>query len=615
MNRNLAVSIKNITFAASKERKEEKEDRRKRRERRKREEEEEREKGEKREKREIRNVDESILCVMKKVVILTVLVMATVMASAQMRNDAQMRAIAIEQLQLSTGSVSLARQSQAYSLFTGEKGGFVVVSRDAAMPQVLGYSSSSVDPANLPDGLQWWLDAVAARAAAGETAATTTSALAEEIPNFMPSQWGQSVPYNMFCPTMSGKRTLTGCVATALGQALYLYRYPSAPVGTNIFYINNAGPYYDDFATSYNWAAMKDYYTPNIANDDAKSVAELLRDCGYATGMNYSTGGSEAFCYKQAVALTSNFSYPTANIRYATRKFYSNDEWMYIIYRELKGHRPVLYTGLEAQEYNADGSEKFREGHSFVFSGMDADGRLYVNWGWNGMADGFFDFSDLAPAGIQNHAETYHFNYEQEMVYGITPDASPSPMALKYSDFGTKRPVYYLELTGTNLYLDVDFINYYYLPFSGSFDIIFDSAGDQGFKTTIIDTSSIGVISTLSGFHITTAINIGGLSAGVYRVFIASKSTDDTHYQPLRCEGGPIYFELTKSASGSMTISEAKSMDYRDYTSSGISVPVMASDKEVQGIYTLGGQRVSSSAQRGICIVRQGGKVKKILNK
>ncbi len=555
---------------------------------------------------------------MRKVFLLAVMVLFSTVLHAQPRGEEQMTAIAAGQLQQAGRGIKVVKQSSAYSGYTGRDGGFVVVSRDESCPKVLGYSSSAVDMQNLPDGLQWWLEAVEALSEmrTDADAAPSTAGLQEEVPNFMTSTWGQSIPYNMVCPVDNiGKRSLTGCIATALGQALYYYKYPSKPVGTNAFYVYNAGPYRDDFADEYNWAEMRDSYTPNVANENALRVAELLRDCGYASAMNYSSGGSEAYCHKQALALTYNFSYPTANIRYASRKYYSNEEWMHIIYRELKARRPVLYTGLEAQEYDADGNKYFREGHSFIFSGMDADGRLYVNWGWYGMADGFFDFSDLAPAGIQNHAGTYHFNYDQEMIYGVTPESSPSPMAPKYSDFGTQKPSYSIELLNDMLLLDFGFINFYYLSFSGSVDLIYERADGLVFNSKLFDTVERGIapIKPLNGIAMTTPERIPNLQAGTYKVYVASKATDDTQYQPLRCEGGPIYFELTKSASGSITISEAKPMDYRDYTS-GISMPTMVSVSQPQSIYTLSGQQVSS-AGRGISIVRQGGKVKKILNK
>lgn len=548
---------------------------------------------------------------MKKSYLLTLFVITSAVLYAQTGNEKQMAAIAAGQLQQASSDIQTIRQTEAYSAYTSRQGGFVVVSHDESCPKVLGYSSSTVDMQNLPDGLQWWLDAIEARAAAGSAATASPTALLEEVPNFISAQWSQNPPFNMLCPVESGKRSLTGCVATALGQALYYYKFPSQPVGSNAFYVFNAGPYYDDFATEYDWAAMKDRYTPNVADQSARPVAELLRDCGYATGMNYSSGGSEAYCYKQAVALTSNFSYPTENIRYADRRHYADNEWMYIIFRELVARRPVLYTGMEAQEYNADGTLKYREGHSFIFSGMDAEGRLYVNWGWNGMADGYFDFSDLAPAGIQNHEGTYHFNYEQEMVYGITPNASPSPLEPKFSDFGTKDPSYSIEYSGNTLYIVVGFINHYYLPFYGSVDIIFDRADGQSFKMSLFDTSSTGAIGLLSGFTMNAPVKINALQAGTYKVYIATKATKDTRHQPLRCHGGPIYFELTKSASGDVTMSEAKPMDYHDYTS-GISTPMMWTDSQPQSIYTLSGQKVST-AGRGINIVRQGGKVKKMM--
>lgn len=428
---------------------------------------------------------------MRKVFLLAVMVLFSTVLHAQPRGEEQMVAIAAGQLQQAGSGIKVVKQSSAYSVFTGRDGGFVVVSRDESCPKVLGYSSSAVDMQNLPDGLKWWLEAVEALSEmrTDADAAPSTAGQMEEVPNFMTSTWGQSVPYNMVCP------------------------------------VDNVG------------------------------------------------------------------------------KRYSNEEWMHIIYRELKARRPVLYTGMEAQEYDADGNMYYREGHSFIFSGIDADGRLYVNWGWNGLADGFFDFSDLAPAGIQNHAETYHFNYDQEMVYGVTPDSSPSPMAPKYSDFGTLSPLYTIEMAGnSSLYIDVGFVIRYYLPFIGTINLVFDRNDGKRFVTVLFDNSSIEPIIPAKGFTLTSpSFRLNGLQEGTYKVYIASKATNDTQFQPLRCEGGPIYYELINS-SGNITLSGAKPMDYHDYTS-GISTPVMSSDGQLQRIYTLGGQQAPSIRRSNIYIM------------
>ena len=40
-------------------------------------------------------------------------------------------------------------------------------------------------------------------------------------------QWDQIIPYNQMCPMYnSTDRSVTGCVATAMGQVMMYYQYP-----------------------------------------------------------------------------------------------------------------------------------------------------------------------------------------------------------------------------------------------------------------------------------------------------------------------------------------------------------------------------------------------------
>ena len=45
----------------------------------------------------------------------------------------------------------------------------------------------------------------------------------------VPVQWGQYVPYNLYCPTGMP----TGCLATALAQVMAYHKYPSSYNGYN----------------------------------------------------------------------------------------------------------------------------------------------------------------------------------------------------------------------------------------------------------------------------------------------------------------------------------------------------------------------------------------------
>ena len=57
-----------------------------------------------------------------------------------------------------------------------------------------------------------------------------------------------------------------------------------------------------------------------------------------------------------------------------------------MLYEELSSGRPVLYSG-----------SKNMSGHEFVCDGYDGNGMFHINWGWNGLSNGYFLLNVLDP--------------------------------------------------------------------------------------------------------------------------------------------------------------------------------------------------------------------------
>ena len=110
---------------------------------------------------------------------------------------------------------------------------------------------------------------------------------------FITTTWGQGAPYYYKCPkTTKGDYTLTGCVATAMAQCLKYYEYPAKGEGKcSIKY--NGKEKSVTLNTTYDWANMKDSYAASEGSltKPVTAVATLMRDCGYAVQMHYTTGG------------------------------------------------------------------------------------------------------------------------------------------------------------------------------------------------------------------------------------------------------------------------------------------------------------------------------------
>ena len=57
-----------------------------------------------------------------------------------------------------------------------------------------------------------------------------------------------------------------------------------------------------------------------------------------------------------------------------------------------------------------------------MFDGYDAEGKVHVNWGWDGSYDGYYDMFILDPSA-------YKFSNNQEAVINIVPDKSSSTLS------------------------------------------------------------------------------------------------------------------------------------------------------------------------------------------
>ena len=120
-----------------------------------------------------------------------------------------------------------------YIFSRGEGQGFVIVSGDDCLPEVLGYTESgdfveSQMPPALLDMLEGYSEIVEQAQEQKAPSRIKQRALTGK-PNIAPmltTHWNQGWPYNNLAPLRAdgGGRSLTGCVATAAAQVVYYWR-------------------------------------------------------------------------------------------------------------------------------------------------------------------------------------------------------------------------------------------------------------------------------------------------------------------------------------------------------------------------------------------------------
>ena len=289
--------------------------------------------------------------------------------------------------------------------------GFIIISADDRLPEVLGYSDSGdFDIDQIPDNMKWWLseyerqiEQALSSTDADITGSTEHRAGWTPIEPLVKSEWHQGAPYNNLCPTIDGQKTPTGCTATAMAQIMNYHQWPVTGRGSHSYDWNGQTLSMDFSTVTFDWENMQDiYYGSNDSPEAQNAVATLMLACGISTNMRYGLingGGSGAYPYDVYKALFDYFDY---DADYLERDGVELSDWENLIYNELVSQRPVLYTGVSS------GSSGMI-GHAFVCDGYSTDGLFHINWGW-GIGDGYFLLNGLSG-----------FTYYQDIVYGISP--------------------------------------------------------------------------------------------------------------------------------------------------------------------------------------------------
>lgn len=317
--------------------------------------------------------------------------------------------------------LQMSAESPEYYVFNSDgKKGFVIISGDDELTELVGYSNEGeFRSENAPDNLCAWLDGYAAfvRSVRNGEREPMRRAFGQGTPVVAPlvaTRWNQGEPYNLFCPFDPYKKVTcpTGCAATAMAQLINYHEWPSRGNGSKS-YQSNYGILSVDFTKSvYDWANMKDRYESyydannNIVNEwndtEARAVAKLMYDCGVALEMGYTPNSSGATDAEMPVALCNYFNYHADLI---THDGYSDDEFLGIIKDELDSQRPVIFNGLGSGG-----------GHSYIVDGYDSNSYLHVNWGWGGVADGYFNVNYMNPSDLGIGGGSGGFNYMQTVI-------------------------------------------------------------------------------------------------------------------------------------------------------------------------------------------------------
>lgn len=278
--------------------------------------------------------------------------------------------------------------------------GFIIVSAEDAMTPVIGYSYEGRfeyddAPAHYKSFLQGYIDQVKyireyemvaelaikkewEQFTAGMFNGTHSGRDNREVEPLLICKWNQNYPYNILCPedpAGPGGHVYAGCVATAMAQVMYYWRYPESGEGYYCYEPPNYwyGIQCADFGgTEYAWEGMKNM----IDRYNADPIAELQYHCAVSVDMMFGPNGSGSYSFLVPGAIGSYFRYDDAE--YLEMDYYSLSDWITILQDELDQKHPMYYSGFGSAG-----------GHAFVCDGYQGDD-FHFNFGWGGSADGYY---------------------------------------------------------------------------------------------------------------------------------------------------------------------------------------------------------------------------------
>lgn len=268
-------------------------------------------------------------------------------------------------------------KDNVYVINFGNDQGFVVVSGETGTSdEILGYCDHGAfeyekAPVQLKGLLGYYTTAIDSlrknpslavkRRAAQSRPSYLGNVIVEPL---LTTQWSQWAPYNNLCPPGCP----SGCVCTAVAQVMYYWKWPKETIG------DVQG---EDFSgRTYNWDQMIDNYeTTPYTYEQGAAIAQLMADIGYVMGTKYAPEGSPTPW--NAYMLSKNFGFAP---NYQTHSGLAS-EFLEQMKADLDLNRPVLYAGHNDED---------PDGHALVCDGYTDRDYFHFNYGWGGVADGFY---------------------------------------------------------------------------------------------------------------------------------------------------------------------------------------------------------------------------------
>ncbi len=227
---------------------------------------------------------------------------------------------------------------------------------------------------------------------------------------YMTTWWHQNDPYNKYVPMdlVTGKRSVVGCAATAIGQVFNYWKYPKAMSFSSA----------DAYTTISRKIVIDTDYTKNsflsfsqlnakLSNiqyaGNTDEIAALCFAVGIAAKTDYTSGNSNAN-FSVSTLFKTKFKYESANLKYSTDSAFYNT-----LILNIKAAKPAVINITKT------GTETDR--HFVVADGYKSTGAYHLNFGYNSIDPSSSWYS--LPTGMPNN-----YNVVYAGILDIYPPAS-----------------------------------------------------------------------------------------------------------------------------------------------------------------------------------------------
>jgi len=214
------------------------------------------------------------------------------------------------------------------------------------------------------------------------------------VASFLPTRWSQSdvkgeTCYNYYTPPVKKENgnienAVCGCVATAMAQTMWHYKFPTAPVNSNKVYKITTQNYGEEQVSTtatmkggaFDWDNMT--ADPQKASDltevNREAIGKLTYNCGLAVNMNYRYNGSNNGRGIEDHVYESEFGYGGSEAVYCGT------------FEKIANSLLANFDARQPCTCNVPGHEVVGDGYGF------SEGAIFVhlNMGWAGSSDMYY---------------------------------------------------------------------------------------------------------------------------------------------------------------------------------------------------------------------------------